>query len=231
MKLEHLAALRTAAAQRHPVAYATRLPDGEAFVLPDAAAPEALVAEAATMLAANRTGVLLIGAESWFIEARNPAPRAIIIGAVHIAQSLAPLLASLGFAVVVVDPRRAFTSAERFPGIATQTDWPDDALAGLAPDRETAVITLSHDPRLDDPALIRALASDAFYIGALGSRKTHAARVERLGAAGMAGTAMARICGPVGLDIGAVSAPEIALSIAAQLVAARRGKLRVECPA
>ena len=224
MNAEHLAALREAADARRPVAYATRLPDGATYILPDPSAPEALAAEAASMLAADRTGTVTIGMESWFIESRNPAPRAIIVGAVHIAQSLAPLAASMGFAVIVIDPRRAFASADRFPDVATRNDWPDEALDALAPDSRTAIVTLTHDPKLDDPALIRALASDAFYIGALGSRKTHAKRLDRLRDAGISDAAMARIRAPVGLDIGAVTAPEIALSIIAQIIAARRGK-------
>ncbi|MCW8307221.1 XdhC family protein [Acidiphilium sp. PA] len=224
MKAEHLHALQVAAAQRIPVAFATRLPDGAAFILPDPAAPQALALEAAAMLAADRTGMVTIGAETWFIEARNPAPRAIIVGAVHIAQSLAPLAATMGFDVAVVDPRRAFASADRFPGVVIRTDWPDEALQDLRPDARTAIITLTHDPKLDDPALIAALATEAFYIGSLGSRKTHAARLDRLRAAGLTDATLARICAPVGLDIGAVTAPEIALSIIAQMVAARRGK-------
>jgi xanthine dehydrogenase accessory factor len=220
----HITALQTAAAQRRPVALATSLPDGKVLILPDDNAPVDLADEAATMLAADKTGIVTIGAETWFIESRNPAPRAIIVGAVHIAQSLAPLAASMGFDVTVVDPRRAFASADRFPGVAISTDWPDDALDALQPDARTAIITLTHDPKLDDPALHRALASAAFYIGALGSKKTHAARLDRLREAGVTEAAIARINAPVGLDIGAVTAPEIALSIIAQMVAARRGK-------
>jgi Xanthine and CO dehydrogenases maturation factor, XdhC/CoxF family len=241
MRLDHLTALHEAAAARRPVAYATRLTDGAAYILPDLAAPNSppdsapdsppdsprglLATEAAAMLAAGRTGVVTIADEPWFIESRTPSPRAFIIGAVHIAQTLAPLAVSMGFDVVVIDPRRTFAAPDRFPGIALRTDWPDEALDALNPDSATAIITLTHDPKLDDPGLIRALASDAFYIGALGSRKTHAARLERLTASGISTAAQARICAPVGLDIGAVTAPEIALSIIGQIVAARRGKL------
>lgn len=225
MNAAQLAALREATEARRPVAFATRLPDGAAYILPDPVAPAGLAAEAASMLAEDRTGTVQIGGEAWFIESRNPAPRAIIVGAVHIAQSLAPLAVSMGFAVTVIDPRRSFASADRFPGVATRTDWPDEALDVLVPDRRTAIVTLTHDPKLDDPALIRALASDAFYIGALGSRQTHAKRLGRLRDAGFAEMALARIRAPVGLDIGAVTAPEIALSIIAQMVAARRGRL------
>lgn len=224
MKAAQLAALRAAAEARRPVALAIRLPDGAAWVLPDPAAPAGLAEKAAGMLAEDRTGTVPVGDETWFIEARNPAPRTIIVGAVHIAQSLAPLAASMGFAVTVVDPRRAFASADRFPGVTTRIDWPDEALDALIPDRRTAIVTLTHDPKLDDPALIRALASDAFYIGALGSKRTHAKRLDRLREAGLTEPALARIQAPAGLDIGAVTAPEIALAIMAQMVAARRSR-------
>jgi xanthine dehydrogenase accessory factor len=225
VKTAHLAALREAAASRRPVAYATRLPDGLAYVLPDEAAPEALVSEAAAMLAADRSGTVAIGSESWFVEARNPAPRLIVVGAVHIAQALVPLAVATGFAVVVVDPRRAFATEDRFPGVEISTEWPDEAIDRLGLDPRTAIVTLTHDPKLDDPALIRCLKSQVFYVGALGSRKTHASRLERLRAAGLSEPAMARIQAPIGLDIGAVTAPEIAVAIMAQVVAARRGKL------
>ena len=133
------------------------------------------------------------------------------------------MAARLGYGVTVVDPRRAFASDERFPGVEVSTDWPDEAMDALRPDSRTAVVTLTHDPKLDDPALDRALKSDAFYIGALGSRRTHARRLDRLRELGHTDQAMSRIHGPVGLDIGAVTAPEIALSVLAQLVAVRRG--------
>ena len=162
-------------------------------------------------------------AQSWFLHAYNPPLRLVIVGAVHIAQALVPLAARLGYGVVVADPRRAFASDERFPNVAVSTDWPDEAMDALGPDSRTAVVTLTHDPKLDDPALDRALHSDAFYIGALGSRKTHAARLERLRALGHGDDSLSRIRGPVGLNIGAVSAPEIALSVLAQIVAVRRG--------
>jgi len=132
------------------------------------------------------------------------------------------MAAQLGLAVVVVDPRRSFASDERFPNVTVMTDWPDEALDALAPDSRTAVVTLTHDPKLDDPALDRALKSDAFYIGALGSRRTHAARLKRLRELGHSEAAMARIRGPVGLNIEAVTAPEIALSVLAEFVAVRR---------
>ncbi|MDP6389316.1 MAG: XdhC family protein [Alphaproteobacteria bacterium] len=148
-----------------------------------------------------------------FIQPFAPPKRMILVGAVHIAQSLAPMAKLTGYDVVIVDPRQAFTSRERFPGAALNHDWPDDALTALAPDRRTAVVTLTHDPKLDDPALSVALRSDAFYIGALGSTRTHGRRLERLREAGFGDNDFARIHGPIGLDIGAVSPAEIAISI------------------
>ncbi|GBD44767.1 putative xanthine dehydrogenase subunit A [bacterium HR40] len=152
-----------------------------------------------------------------FFEVFNPPLRLVIVGAVHIAQALAPMAAMTGYRVVVVDPRRAFASADRFPDVALSTDWPDEALTQLGLDRRTAVVTLTHDPKLDDPALDVALRSPAFYIAALGSSRTHAKRLERLRALGHDEAALARIHGPAGLDIGAVSPAEIALSILAEM--------------
>ena len=141
----------------------------------------------------------------------------------HIAQALVPVAAQVGWAVTVVDPRRSFATDERFPNVTVSTDWPDEAMDKLRPDVRTAIVTLTHDPKLDDPALDRALKSPAFYIGALGSRRTHAARLGRLRELGHTDESMARIHGPVGLNIEAVTAPEIALSIMAEIIAAHRG--------
>jgi xanthine dehydrogenase accessory factor len=152
-----------------------------------------------------------------FIQVFNPPLRLIVVGAVHIAQSLVPMAQLAGYDVTVVDPRRAFASDARFPDVAVRTDWPDEALAELRPDARTAVITLTHDPKLDDPALDLALRSDAFYVAALGSRRTHAARLERLAAQGHDPATLARIHGPAGLAIGAVSPAEIALSVMAEM--------------
>ena len=166
---------------------------------------------------------MAVEGETWFLHAFNPPLRLVVVGAVHIAQALVPMAAGLGYGVTVADPRRAFASDARFPGVAVSQAWPDEALDELRPDGRTAVVTLTHDPKLDDPALDRALRSPAFYVGALGSRRTHAARLDRLRALGHDEAALARIRGPVGLDIGAVTAPEIALSVLAQIVAVRRG--------
>jgi xanthine dehydrogenase accessory factor len=217
-----LAALQAARADKRAVVLATRLPDGAQILLPDPAHPE-LAEPARKALATERSGTHVIGNATWFLHAHNPPARIVIVGAVHIAQALVPLAVQLAYGVVVADPRRSFASAERFPGVTLSTDWPDEALDALRPDSRTAVVTLTHDPKLDDPALDRALRSNAFYIGALGSRRTHAGRLERLRALGHDEAALARIRGPVGLNVGAVSAPEIALSILAQIVAVRRG--------
>jgi xanthine dehydrogenase accessory factor len=159
-----------------------------------------------------------------FIQVHNPTPRLIVVGAVHISQALAPMAALAGYAVTVVDPRRAFATADRFPGVALSGDWPDEAMEKLKPDLRSAVVTLTHDPKLDDPALTAALRSPAFYIGALGSKKTHAARLGRLQRAGFSEAELSRIHGPAGLDIGAKSPAEIAVSVLGQLTAARRNR-------
>lgn len=153
-----------------------------------------------------------------FLRVYNPSLRLVLVGAVHIAQALAPMAALAGFRVVVVDPRRAFATPGRFPEVELRAAWPAEALEELAPDHRTAVVTLTHDPKLDDPALQAALASDAFYVGALGSRRTHARRLERLREAGVGEAALARIHGPVGLEIGARTPAEIAVSVLAQAV-------------
>ena len=166
--------------------------------------------------------------QDWFIQPVNTPLRLIIIGAVHTAQHLAGYALSCGYEVVVVDPRPAFASAARFPGVALNTEWPDYALELLAPDQRTALVTLSHDPKLDDPALQAALRSPAFYIGALGSSKTHAARRQRLRAAGLEEAEIAPLKAPVGLDIGARSPAEIAVSIMAQITRTLRKELCAE---
>jgi len=219
---ELLAALTEARAAKRPVVMATRLPSGEQLLLPDPRAPAELAAAATRALDRDESGTVTVGNETWFLHAYNPPLRLIVVGAVHIAQALVPMAANLGLAVVVVDPRRAFATEERFPNVSVSQEWPDEAMDELKPDVRTAVVTLTHDPKLDDPALDRALKSRAFYIGALGSRRTHARRVARLKELGHTDDAITRIKGPVGLDIGAITAPEIAVAILAEFVAARR---------
>jgi len=152
-----------------------------------------------------------------FVQVYNPPLRMIIVGAVHISQPLARMAAIGGYDVTVVDPRGSFASSDRFPGVDLVNEWPDEAIPVLDPDRRTAVITLTHDPKIDDPALAAVLRSDVFYIGALGSRKTHAGRIERLTEAGFTAHEIGRIHGPIGLALGAVSPAEIAVSILAQI--------------
>ena len=150
------------------------------------------------------------------------APRLIVVGAVHIAQALVPMAALAGFRVTVLDPREGFATEDRFPGAVLIREWPDGAMEELAPDRRTAVVALTHDPKIDDPALIAALESDAFYVGALGSRKTQGARRERLGEVGFSAEDIDRIHGPVGLPIGARTPEEIAVAVLAQVIGALR---------
>jgi xanthine dehydrogenase accessory factor len=221
---ELLARLRAAQAAKRPVALLTRLSDGAQRLWPeDAEVPASLAEAARTSLRDDAAANLTVDGDAWFIHPHNPALRLIVVGAVHIAQALVPMAQTTGFAVTVVDPRRAWATAERFPGITLIHEWTDDAMAELTPDSRTAVVTLTHDPKLDDPALDVAIRSEAFYIGALGSRRTHAKRVARLQEAGHGDAAIARIHAPVGVNIEAVTAPEIALSILAEVVAARRG--------
>ncbi|MEM9637296.1 MAG: XdhC family protein [Pseudomonadota bacterium] len=159
-----------------------------------------------------------------FVAVHNPPLRLIVVGAVHIAQALVPMARLAGYDPAVIDPRETFASETRFPGETILHDWPDDAVAQLGLDPRTAVVLLTHDPKLDDPALEAALSADCFYIGALGSTRTHAKRVERMTAAGFDADRIARIHGPIGLDIGAAGPSEIAVAILAEMTAVLRGK-------
>ncbi len=223
MKRATLEAILAARHAKRPAALVTDFRSGlQSIVYPDEITgdldlAEESVAAARGALAHDRSGRIEDGGAALFVQVFNPPARLIVVGAVHIAQPLAPMAALAGYAVTVVDPRGAFATDRRFPGVSLTDDWPDQALAALAPDRRTAVVTLTHDPKLDDPALVAALRSEAFYIGALGSRRTHAARLERLREAGFDDTELARIHGPVGLSIGARSPAEIAVSILAQI--------------
>jgi xanthine dehydrogenase accessory factor len=177
---------------------------------------------------ARRTGrsrTIATTAGRVFVEVLSPPRRCFVVGAVHIAQALVKILALADYAVTVIDPREAFATEARFPGLELTSEWPDEALERLRPDRGSAVVTLTHDPKLDDPALAVALRSECFYIGALGSRRTHAARCARLQEMGFAEADLARIHAPVGLKIGAVSPAEVAVSIAAEMTEVlRRGE-------
>lgn len=209
-----LADLVAARAERRPVAYCVDLASGARRLRgPQSAAPEL-----AERFARDASGV----ADGIFYGLHNPPLRLCVVGAVHIAQGLVQMAAQAGYDCVVIDPRPAFASAARFPGERLMDDWPDAAVAAVAPDLRTAVVTLSHDPKIDDPALIAALATPAFYVGALGSTRTHAKRLDRLGAAGVSPDNLKRIHGPVGLDIGAATPAEIAVSIMAQMTSVLR---------
>jgi xanthine dehydrogenase accessory factor len=157
-----------------------------------------------------------------FLTVHVPPPRLVITGAVHISQALAPMAKLAGYDVTIVDPRTAFASAERFPDVKLIADWPDAALPPLEIDRYTAFVALTHDPKIDDPALGHALKRDCFYIGALGSKKTHARRIERLKALGVTDQEISRIHSPIGLAIGAVSPAEIAVAIIGEITARLR---------
>lgn len=182
------------------------------------------LAAARQALTEDRSTTLGEGEDAVFVAVFNRPLRMVVVGAVHIAQSLAPMAALAGFEVIVVDPRGAFATAERFPDATLNGAWPDEALAEIGPDSMTAVVALTHDPKLDDPALAAALGSAAFYIGALGSRKSHARRLERLRKMGFTDDQLGRIRAPVGLDLGGRRPAEIAVSILAQALAARHGK-------
>ncbi|HET9993658.1 MAG TPA: XdhC family protein [Kofleriaceae bacterium] len=214
MRLALLEELRAARAAKQPVALATWL-DGsdQRIVTPESAG--ALAETVREVLRTDRATVV----DGVLVEPHNPPLRLIVVGAVHVAEPLAKLAALAGFAVTIVDPRRAWATAQRFPSETLVVEWPDNALAKLAPDARTAIVTLTHDPKLDDPALVAALASPAFYIGCLGSKKTHAARLDRLAAH----PGLERLHGPVGLAINARSPAEIAVSILAEIIAVLRG--------
>jgi len=227
-----LPALLAAQVGRRPAATLTRLADGARCLLQNAATSGDLNLnadqrqEALVRILADRSGPLQCD-EGLFLRVYAPAPRMLVIGAVHIARALAPRAALAGFAATIIDPRSAFAAAERFPEQTLCADWPDEALARYQPDLLSAVITLSHDPKLDDPALVAALNSEAFYIGSLGSKRTHAQRLSRLRELGFDAAALARIHAPVGLDLGGRLPIEIAVSILAPVLQVRyRGSAR-----
>jgi len=207
-----LAELVAARAARQPRVYAVHLGRWERRLVGLAYDP--LTEAAAVRLRSDRSG---LEEGDWFLAVHNPGLRMVIVGAVHIAQALAPMARACGYEVTLIDPRETFGAAARFPGERILDEWPDAALASLGPDARTAVVTLTHDTKLDDPAIRAALASDVFYLGCLGSTRTHAKRLDRLRAAGVPDAQLARIHAPVGLDIGAKTPAEIAVSVLAQI--------------
>ena len=231
MRAETLARLEAARAAKTPVALATNLRSGQQRLI-FARDSEGELCIDVDMIAAAQEALRHDEATSFdtpagkvFVQPFNPPPRLLVVGAVHIAEPLARIAALAGYGVTIIDPRRAFAASQSFAGsgVTVDGDWPDEAMGRLKPDVRTAVVTLTHDPKIDDPALDAALKSPAFYVGALGSRKTHAARLKRLAALGHGDAALARIHGPVGLDIGALSPAEIAVAIVGQITAVRRG--------
>jgi xanthine dehydrogenase accessory factor len=231
MKRDILARLAAARAAKIPCAVVTDLASGvDAYVDADAvdgalALPCDVLGEVRGRIARDRSGLVAVTpGERRFVRVYAPPVRLIVVGAVHIAQALAPMAVLAGFAVTVIDPREGFVRSGNLAGIAAITAWPDEAMADIEPDMRSAVVTLTHDPKLDDPALAAALRSPAFYIGALGSRKTHARRLERLAEAGFTAEEMARIHGPVGIDIDALTPAEIAVSILAQVIQVLRSE-------
>lgn len=218
--LERLDALR---AQRQPVAHISTIEGGEDRLLcpGDPAEPEL----ASTLVEAFRTGKSRVSEDgAHFINVYMPPVRIVVIGAVHISQALAGLAKIAGFDLTIIDPRTAFATPERFGDVNLIAEWPDDALKLHRLDAYTALVVLTHDPKIDDTPLKMALETGCFYIGALGSRKTHAKRVERLMRDGVSGEALATISAPVGLDIGGVTPQEIAVSILAEIIASLRKK-------
>jgi len=218
MKLQLIRSLQDIRSQARSAVVVTDLDSGEQRLLEPARSPEDALADAARdAIRADRSQAVEHGGRTYFLQVFNPPLRLVVIGAVHVAQALIPMARMAGYDVIVVDPRRTFATAERFPDAALDTRWPDEALQALAPDPRTAVVTLSHDPKIDDPALRAALSSDVFYVGALGSRRTHAKRLDRLAGQGLSDAQLERIHAPVGLDIGARSPAEIAISVMAEM--------------
>lgn len=223
MKLATLQALNQAKAARRAALLVTDLDSGEERLVEESAiAADPLAASLAMQLRQGRSATVEQDGKRHFVTVHVPSVRLVMIGAVHISQALVPLARIVGQDAIIVDPRTAFATPERFPDVRLIAEWPDVALPPLGIDRYTAFVALTHDPKIDDPALIHALERECFYVGALGSRKTHARRLERLLEAGVAEEALKRIHAPIGLDIGAISPAEIAVSIMAEITAALR---------
>lgn len=227
MELALLSALNAERAARRAAVLVTDTGSGAQRLVKEAdLAGDPLAAALDRQLRSGKSGTVDVEGSSYFLTVQAPPPRIIVTGAAHIAQAMAPMAQLLDLDLAIIDPRTAFATPERFPEVKLLVEWPDEALQRLPLDAYTAFVALTHDPKIDDPGLIAALRSDCFYIGALGSRKTHARRLERLAAAGFGEAQTNRIRAPIGLDIGAVSPAEIALAILGEIVSALRGPRR-----
>ena len=231
MKSRYIDAVMAANAEGRSAALATDLKTGAQLFLDDGQTEGDLELDEVSLgamreaLRADRNISLDTAQGRVFVQVFGPPRRCFVIGAVHIAQPLVPMLIACDYKPIVIDPRGAWATEARFPGVELSSEWPDEALERMKPDRASAVVALTHDPKIDDPGLIVALRSEAFYIGALGSRRTHAKRLERLGKEGFGENELSRIHGPIGLNIGGVSQAEVAVSIVAEMTQVlRRGE-------
>jgi xanthine dehydrogenase accessory factor len=227
MRLSLLSDLNAERAARRAAVLVTDMGSGEQrLVREEEVGSDPLGQAVQESLTRGRSGLVEWDGRQFFLTVQAPPVRVVVVGAVHISQALAPMAKGLDLDVTIIDPREAFATPGRFPDVPVLAEWPDAALPDIGIDRYTAVVALTHDPKIDDPALTAALRSPCFYIGALGSRKTHERRVQRLTASGFTETDLARIHAPIGLDIGAVSPAEIAVSILAEIVATLRKERR-----
>ncbi|HEX8166565.1 MAG TPA: XdhC family protein [Beijerinckiaceae bacterium] len=223
MRLDLLSTLNTERAARRAAILVTDIATNEQRVVRESeAAADPLADLLEERFRSGKSGIAEHGGRQLFLTVQVPPVKVVVVGAVHVSQAFAPMARGLDFDVTILDPRTAFATPERFPDVPVVAEWPDTALPRIGLDRYTALAALTHDPKIDDPALSAALQAECFYIGALGSKKTHARRVERLTAAGFPEDAIQRIHAPIGLDIGAVSPAEIAVSILAEIVATLR---------
>ena len=227
MKLEMLSRLNGERAARRAAVIVTDIRSGEQrLVGQDAIGQDPLAPLLELHLTRGKSALVEQDGRQFFLTVQEPPLKVVIIGAVHISQALIPMMKQLDLNITVIDPRTAFATPDRFPDVSLLAEWPEAVLPSLGFDRYTALVALTHDPKIDDPAIITALRSQCFYIGALGSRKTHARRIERLTSAGFTQADLSRIHAPIGLDIGATSPSEIAVSILAEVVAAFRNERR-----
>jgi xanthine dehydrogenase accessory factor len=223
MRLDLLSLLNAERAARRAAILVTDVETGRQRLVQEATLADDPLSELLEeRLRQGKSGLVEAGGRRLFLTVQVPPVKAVVVGAVHISQALAPMAQGLDLDVTIIDPRTAFATPERFPDVPVLAEWPDAALPRIGLDRYTAMVALTHDPKIDDPALEAALRAECFYIGALGSRKTHAGRVDRLARAGFSEEEIARIHAPIGLDIGAVSPAEIAVSILAEIVATLR---------